>query len=215
MTDEFAQWLGPLFHHTIEFQERVARGESPSLEGELAACAKLVEKARRRAAGAGRRLPADAELALRAVVYWIDETHIFSRWEHRNAWKNQILENRFFPDERGRSAAEAFYECLVDANQLPGVDAVEAYSLCLALGFRGRLRWDENELRAVFDHIHPRIAAEYKENAPFLPHLPRDLPPGELFPLPGRSWLLGLTLLASFTALTTLVGFILAVHAQY
>ena len=85
---------------------------------------------------AGRATRED-ELTKAALVYWIDEVLVNSPWPHANYWKDHTLEREFF-DSRDR--AWEFFEKAKTARTMSPPDALEAYYLCVAMGFKGIYR---------------------------------------------------------------------------
>ncbi len=76
-----------------------------------------------------------------AVLAWIDELIMNSKWEQRNEWREHLLQNEFY---KTTNAGEEFYERLTRLH--PEQSAVrEIYYLCLCLDFRGRYCWEEDE----------------------------------------------------------------------
>lgn len=78
-------------------------------------------------------------LAKSALVYWIDEVLVTSRWKFSSDWQNHPLELELYGT---RSRAWRFFENAADARSLESLDALEVFALCVANGFQGVYRSD-------------------------------------------------------------------------
>ena len=87
-------------------------------------------------------------------MYWIDEILITSTWKHAQEWTNHILEFSLY---RESAAAIRFFEKANEAEKRDSTDPLEVFFLCVALGFRGELSSDEEELRRWASRVHERI----------------------------------------------------------
>lgn len=207
MNDAFAQVIGPVVQHVIDLQGRLSQGEDPPLEevrGELLA---LIDEAEQRAAVA-RDLAGDFALAKHALVYWIDEVLINSRWPHAPGWRDAILEWDYYGERLG---GEKFFEKAREAEALRSTDPLETFLTCVALGFQGRMGFNRSELKQWADRAFARVAGSSDHPERFLPEeKAEDREP--MTPLPGTSALLAVSVLVSATALVTLAAFILTVH---
>jgi type VI secretion system protein ImpK len=205
MTDVFASLVSPVFQQVINLQRRLEEGEDPALEPEreqiLAALADAEQKA-----AASSQLAHDFDLAKHALVYWTDEVLINSRWAHALEWRQRILEWDIYQE---RLRADRFFEKAQEAEALANTDPLETYFLCVALGFRGRHADGQAELRRWAERVYNRVVAGGQQPDKFLPDEAIEREP--LRPLPGHSILLAVSILVSFTALFTLVCFVLAV----
>ena len=146
-----------------------------------------------------------------ALCCWLDELFIvYSPWAQR--WKPLILEQALFGT---RVRADKFWEQAeivlrrpnaARALGSPGPDAIEAFFLCILLGFRGRYREDPAKIREFVDEMRPQVvkAADWPS--------PADLGiKTNVEPLLGRETLLrvmavhgGLSLLAILAGLIVL-----------
>ena len=207
MNDAYAQLVGPVFQYVIEFPQRLARGEVPPLHEVRADLLALLAEAEQRASTLG--LAADFAPAKYALVYWIDEVLINSSWSHALEWREHILEWEYF---RERLAGEEFYEKARQAETLARSDALEVFFLCVALGFQGKYANNPGELQLGGAGLRADRLRQPVER-PVPPRRPGATPNSRpLRPLPGKSILLGVSVLVSVTALVTLACFILAVH---
>ena len=208
MNDAFAQLVGPVLHHVIDFQRGLERGEHPSLDAEREALLARLDEAEQQARPS-RTLAADFALAKYALVTFIDEILINSTWAHALDWKDHILEWEFY---RARVGGERFFDRAREAESLAGTDPLETFFLCVALGFRGMYGNSPADLRDWSARAYARIAAAGTQPDRFLPDEPRDDEPEPLRPLPGESVLLAVSVLVSASVLLTLACFLLAVH---
>ena len=205
MTDPFASVVGPIFEYVIDLEQRLEERENPPLETERRQIMDRLAEADQRA-GASGPLAHDYELARHALVYWIDEVLINSRWKHAHEWRQHILEWDIYHE---RLRADRFFEMAHDAETLAGTDPLETFFLCVALGFRGRYADNRKELRRWSERVYNRVVAGSHHPDKFLPDDPGRREP--LRPLPGKSVLLAVSLLVSLSVVTTLACFVLAV----
>lgn len=77
------------------------------------------------------------QLAKSAIVFWIDEVLMNSKWEFGNEWRNNPLEREIFGT---RQRAWKFFENASRARGLDKTDALEVFALCVANGFQGVYR---------------------------------------------------------------------------
>jgi type VI secretion system protein ImpK len=207
MTDAFAQIVTPVIRHVIDFQQALASPDHPPLDAERQRILAFLGEAEQKA-GASGELAQDYELAKYALVYWIDEVLINSSWRHAPDWGQHILEWDLFHE---RLRADRFYEKARDAEARASTNPLETFYLAVALGFRGRML-DDAGLRAWADRAYARIVAGSRQPERFLPDEPRPADPRDLEPLPGKSLLLTVSALVSFTAIITLLCFLAAVQ---
>jgi type VI secretion system protein ImpK len=207
MNDAFEQLVGPVFQYVIDFPQRLAQGENPPLQEVRGELLTLLSEAEQRASS--REQASDFALAKYALVYWTDEILINSTWSHALEWRDHILEWEYF---RERLAGEEFFEKARQAEGLTRTDALEVYFLCVALGFQGKYAINPAELQRWAGRVYERVASASQPSDRFLPEDPGEAQLGPLRPLPGKSVLLGVSILVSVTALVTLACFLLAVH---
>lgn len=206
MNDAFATLVGPVIGYMVEFPRRLAAGEDPPLDEVRADLLGLLDDATRRAPPG--ETASDLALARYALVYWVDEMLINSRWSHAPSWREAILEWHYYGERLG---GEEFFNKARDAASLARTDALEVFFLCVALGFQGKFTHHRAELQQWAGRTYARIAAGLNHPDRFLPDPPRD-GAGPLRPLPGRSVLLGVSVLVGVSALVTLACFILTAH---
>ncbi len=205
MTDAFASLISPVFQQVIDLQARLESGESPLWEAERGQILAALDEADRKAS-VSTQLAHDFELARYALVYWIDEILINAPWAHALEWRQHILEWEIYQE---RFRADKFFEKSHEAEGLAETDPLETYYLCVAMGFRGKHRDGQTELRRWGERVYNRIVAGGKQTDKFLPDEAVERQP--LRPLPGTSILLAVSVLVSITWLVTLACFVLAV----
>ena len=217
MTDAFSELVMPIFQRVIELQGSLSWSESPGLESVKKQTRVGIESAEQRAA-TDSRLATEFDMSKYGLVAWIDEVLTDSTWGQSVGWGSQdhVLEwdlygtnlraDRFYPNaEAAESAASA---------ARASTDPLETYLLCVALGFRGAIGYDE-------EHFHDwvqRVYAKVSETNPLasrpFPEEPADASSLGLAPRRGPALLLTVSLLFAVTALTTLAGYLLAVHIE-
>lgn len=207
MNDAYAQLVGPVIQYVVDFPRRLEQGEDPPLREVRSDLTALLAEAEQRAST--RDLAGDFATAKYALVYWVDEILINSSWSHALEWRDHILEWEYY---RERLAGEEFFEKARQAEGFTRTDALEVFFLCVALGFQGKYAVNPAELARWSARVYARVASASQPADRFLPEDPRDGELGPLAPLPGKSMLLGVSVLVSVTALVTLACFLLAVH---
>jgi len=82
----------------------------------------------------------DYDLARFAIFSWIDESILNSSWNEKDRWQMELLQQQYY---KTTDADKIFFETLkiLEPQQK---DVREIYYLCLALGFMGRYR-QEND----------------------------------------------------------------------
>ncbi len=209
MTDAFTDVVAPVIQGVIDFQDGLLRGKHPTVEEQKRTLIDLLNWSEDRAGRTSPEVARDFELAKRALVYWIDEILITSSWSHAQEWTNHILEFYLY---RESAAAVRFYEKAIEAEKRDSTDPLEIFFLCVALGFRGDLASDEEEIGRWAGRVHERITEGTKHPEQYLPEPPVSQQERELRPLQGGRLLFVVSLLVAVTAVVTLAGFIAAVH---
>jgi type VI secretion system protein ImpK len=133
MREEIADLVYPVMAHGLALKARLEHGEKPDFASEQVELKGLLK-----AEAESRRWPdygGDGErfLGIRyALTCWLDEILIDSPWERE--WNERKLEEQlYFTNER----AERFWQQADLAQARSETDAVEAFYLCVMLGFRG------------------------------------------------------------------------------
>jgi type VI secretion system protein ImpK len=132
MTPKFSEAVDPIFLHVLRLLERIDRGETPSAKDERQHIRGWIDQAEG-ILGQGQ----DWQLAKYALVARIDEVLIEAKWDGRNWWNENALEQELFS---GRRAYHHFYLQAKEASGLPKRDALEVFYVCVVLGFRGLYR---------------------------------------------------------------------------
>jgi type VI secretion system protein ImpK len=145
MSPDFGSFVYKLFTAALDLKDRVDRAEPLDFEQERNRLLNMIEKEK-------SRQPADYRgdgifLGVRyALTCWVDELFIIHSpisWADQWKGKARILEDEIF---QTNLAATRFWEqadiVLGRPNALkpkvaPGMDALEAFFLCVVLGFRG------------------------------------------------------------------------------
>jgi type VI secretion system protein ImpK len=146
MREEIANLVHPVLARGLDLRERLLRGEEPTFEAEQAALLGLLlgEREARRwpeyggddfaPVSASEVSPAGPFLGARyALVCWLDEMFILDTpWSQR--WNESKLEMRLYATN---DRAWKFWEQARLAAERQGVDALEAFFVCVMLGFTG------------------------------------------------------------------------------
>lgn len=91
-----------------------------------------------------------------ALVALADEVVLTSGWEHSPAWRQALLEERFYNTQQ---AGSHFFELAKDLDHAPQ-DVVAIFYLCLALGFSGRYAPADHELADVKERLLARLPSK-------------------------------------------------------
>jgi type VI secretion system protein ImpK len=144
MQDAIAQLVYPVLSYGLRLQERMDQGEQADLDQEQAILKEmlLTDRAARQWLDYGGETVSRTDhdevfLGIRyALVCWLDELFTSSAaWGGR--WNEQKLEVELYGTN---DRAWKFWRQAELAQSRAGTDAVEAFFLCVALGFRGELR---------------------------------------------------------------------------
>jgi type IV/VI secretion system ImpK/VasF family protein len=91
-----------------------------------------------------------------ALVGLADEVVLTSGWEHSPAWRQALLEERFY---NSQEAGSRFFVLANNLDHAPQ-DVVAIFYLCLALGFSGRYAPADPELAEVKDKLLARLPSK-------------------------------------------------------
>jgi type VI secretion system protein ImpK len=186
MRPEVARIVYPVLNYGLRLKERREQGEEPDLDAEQAVLKGLLNADEGRQIAdywgeAGSDSAGDPFLGIRyALTCWLDEILIDkSPWGVQ--FDNRKLEWALF---KSQDRGWKFRPQAAKAEARPAVDGVEAFMLCIMLGFRGD--WEENrdDLQAWVNANQTRIARSQEETWPAPPGLP---PPRTKVP-PLRGW---------------------------
>lgn len=219
MNHAFAGLVDPIIAYVTKLQGEFAGppGGHPGLAEVRAEALRLIEAARSRAARPPRQANY-ADLAERALVYWVDDVLINSEWTHAEEWRTRaLLEQALYGETEG---GDKFYDKADEARQRGAADALEVFFVCVALGFRGKhaghsgrqARWSApsepaRKLGRWVERVYPLVCPTVAE---FLPDT--DAPEAPDGGAPWRGLLLLVSALASFTILSTLAAWVAAEH---
>lgn len=153
MIPPFAKAVDPIFMRVLALLDRIERGEATSAAEERAVIRSLLDQAE---AALGQTK--EWELAKYALVYWIDEVLIESRWDGQTYWEQTPLEVELWGTQL---ANEQFYYRAKDAAALSKKDAIEIFYVCVVLGFRGLYR----DPQAAESHGFPPTLAAWAKQA--------------------------------------------------
>lgn len=158
MTPEFAQAVDPVFLHVLRLLERLDNGEGPSVAEVRRGIMTPLNQA-----DTVLRNSEDWKHAKYALVVWIDDVLIDSRWEHNRSWAEPLLEFEIYGTSH---ASTQFYTEAEEARRLPKSDALEVFYVCVVLGFRGIYRDPvEAEQWAYENGLPPTLEAWTKQTA--------------------------------------------------
>lgn len=208
MREEIANLVHPVFTYGLRLKDRLERGESLEFASEQAALKGLLLgelEAKRypefggqsqdgatmaRMSMGGRRSP-DVFLGIRyALACWLDEIFILdSPWERM--WNERKLEEALYGTN---DRAWFFWEQAQLAANRTGVDALEAFYLCVMLGFRGDYREKPDKLKTWVEASGKRIGREQGKEWSCPPELE---PPMNVPPLHGRERLQRMVLIVA------------------
>jgi type VI secretion system protein ImpK len=225
MKDEIANLVHPVLSYALQLRERLEH-ESLDLDHEQAVLKGLLltdHEARRladyggeaapnasvlggQAAGDSVRRAVDHFLGIRyAVVCWLDEIFIDSRWV--SDWNERKLEVSLYGTN---DRAWKFWEQAKRAESRAGTDALEVFFLCAVLGFRGDLREQPDRLKSWASAVQARITRQLGQEWP----APAELdPPTFVPPRRGRDALRRM-LLAGAAACLVLIPLLAVVVVQ-
>jgi type VI secretion system protein ImpK len=212
---EIAQLVHSVLNYAVELKARLDRGEEPDFDAQQAELKDRLlsdyearrwpeyggEPPRERGTLAARSA-ADARpdnsgqfLGIRyALVCWLDELFTcHSPWAA--AWNEHKLEVDLYGSN---DRAWRFWEQAKLAQSRPGNDALEAFYLCVALGFRGELREQPEGLQVWTNHAKTRLG---KVQEPAWPLAAAIEPPTRVPPLRGRERLRRMVLCGWLTLL--------------
>ncbi|QDT55789.1 hypothetical protein Pan44_38370 [Caulifigura coniformis] len=141
MTPEFAQSVNRVFDAVLDLVDRIERRERPDLNEEKKLIRMDLDALTGASANQSSARREDLELARRGLIYWVDEVLTMADPE----WKDITLEFDYFAE---KNRAWRFYEFGERAARSSSPDVVEAWYLCLVLGFEGDIG------EAFREHLH-------------------------------------------------------------
>ena len=211
MTDPFADLAMPLFQKVLQLLDRLYLGEARTPDEVLAQARSWIDEATRKTV-AKPDLARSFELAKFGLVTWIDEILTDSAWGASVRWSSgvHLLEWSIYGTRVG---ASRFYDEARRTEEEGDLDALEAYLLCVTLGFRGIMAYDETVLSEWVERVYGRVSEASSVAA--RPFTEEDGSGNRFGPLRGPSLLLTVSILVAITAICTLAAYLLAVHLDY
>jgi type VI secretion system protein ImpK len=216
MPSQIDEFIHSVLSYGVELKARLDRGEQPDLDAEQAELKdKLLSdyEARRWPEFGGEPLRERGTLASSsndaspdsgqflgvryALACWLDELFTcYSPWA--SAWNEHKLEVELYGSN---DRAWRFWEQARLAQSRPGGEALEAFFLCVALGFRGELRDQPDKLQTWTNHAKARLG---KVQEPVFPLASVGEPPTRVPPLRGREQLRRMVLCGWLLLLATI-----------
>jgi type VI secretion system protein ImpK len=182
MREEIGNLVYPVLRHGLRLKEALERGEGnkhdlATEQSSLKGLLKTAAEAQRWPVFSG---DGDQFLGVRyALVCWLDEVFIESPWGDR--WNERKLEEALY---KHNERAYRFWEQARVAESRTDNDALEAFYLCVMLGFRGDLR-DRTE---KLEDWRKSAESQLNQGREVAFALPAGLPPPRNAPpLTGRS----------------------------
>jgi type VI secretion system protein ImpK len=166
MREEIAELVYPTLAYGLELRDRLEHGERPDMAGEQAHLRGLLKPE-----AEARRWPdyggdGDRWLGIRyALASWLDEIFtLHSPWGAQ--YENFILEEALYGT---RDRAFNFWAQAKRAQGRPGTDAVEAFYLCVMLGFRGEGPEKPETLESWCEGVREQLGRQQNRTWPGLP----------------------------------------------
>jgi len=95
-------------------------------------------------------LHARADIIRYLLVGFADEVILSSNWSQAKEWREKLLEMELF---KTSVAGERFFD-LLERDGYRDPELADLFFTCLALGFRGKFRAREDELRAIKQRVY-------------------------------------------------------------
>jgi len=122
--------------YTLEVTEAVGNGQHHDFNSVQSHISSLLDSLQNTVPDGGYSQQ-QYQLALFAVVAFIDEKIVSSKWEYRQLWSRSLLQRKFFDTT---NAGVDFFEKLDSLNPFNPAerDIREVYFYCISLGFSGK-----------------------------------------------------------------------------
>ena len=198
MPDQVSLAVRPVIDFLLGFRYRLETGgdiDLYTLRNDLHNALQTVEAVLRDSP----TLHSRSELIRYLLVGFADEVILTSTWSRANEWREKLLEMEFF---RTSVAGERFFELLEQYGYRDG-ELANLFFTCLALGFRGKYRSREEELRTIKQRVYAVLSER-------LPDDERVITPGADFAVTS-----GNTVMPRIIGLTTVFGVLLATTIGY
>jgi type VI secretion system protein ImpK len=188
MRDEHLRQLYDILLHGLKLRDRVAAGDRPSLGAEQARLKSMLGTAQAAAPWGGGSDPTRSIggsggggsdfLGIRyALTCWLDEVLIEAGWRE---WDENKLENALY---RTNIRYSNFWTQARLAEAVPSASvALEAFLLCVLLGFRGEMGESSERLKEWVSSTRRRVTGGLGKD---LPPLPEKVPVSNVPPLLG------------------------------
>ncbi len=143
---------------------------------------------------------------------WIDEVLTDSTWgksvdwgseDHVLEWdiyKSNLRADRFYP------MAEEAFDAVSQGRST--ADPLETYLLCVALGFRGQISYDDDHFYGWVERVYAKVSDASTLAAKPFPDESGDTTSVGLTPRRGPGLLLTVSILFAVTAVATLAGYL-------
>jgi type VI secretion system protein ImpK len=177
MREDIAKLVFPVLTHGLRLKEQLQRGERPNLASEQASLKGLLGSATQATPWGTDGAPVNVAqsvapgqrggsfLGIRyGLTCWLDEIFIDSPWS--NEWNEQKLEQSLY---QSNLRYHKFWEQARLAEAMPGGDALEAFLLCVLLGFRGEFGDRPDQLREWVATAQMRLGRTQGGAAPVVP----------------------------------------------
>ena len=178
MRDDLAKLVYPVLNHGLRLRARIDRGERPVVAAEQAELKRLLGSSSTPAPfGAGRDVNVSISaaepgrfLGIRyALACWLDEVFIGGDSPIARAWDENKLELALF--ERNIRFSNFWDQARLAEAQPEAADAIEAFLLCVLLGFRGELAERPDAFREWVSAARSRAAKGYGRELPAVPEM--------------------------------------------
>lgn len=176
MTPRFAKAVDPLFLRAIRMLERIEQGAQLDIFEERAGLITAFQGAETALAN-----NEDWKLAKYAIAAWIDEVMNFAAAAD---WEQHPLEYEFFGTTE---APSVFFQKAEQAQKFVLKDGLEAYYICVVLGFRGVYRSDPGDGSTLKQYSLPADIKVWARQVRSGLALRQGRPPIPVKPEPGES----------------------------
>jgi type VI secretion system protein ImpK len=166
MREEIANLVYPTLAYGLELRDRLEHGERPDMAAEQAQLRGLLKTAAEAQKWPDYGGDGDRWLGIRyALACWVDEIlTLHSPWGPE--WQNHILEESLYGT---RDRAWNFWAQAKRAQGRPGIDAAEAFYLCVMLGFRGEGPEKPVTIASWCEGVREQLGREQNKSWPGLP----------------------------------------------